>query len=82
VTAIRILIAVLSLIGLGLGWHLTLISAWIAAPVAVALVIWGLDLDWRRKKRVADEKVLSKEREIQIEKRRAMQLKNRSELKS
>ncbi len=81
-TAIRIPIAALSLIGLGLCWHLTLVSAWIAVPVAVALVIWGLDLDWRRKKRVADEKVLIKEREIQVEKRRAMQLKNRSELKN
>lgn len=61
--SIRVLIAVLALIGLTSAWYTDYLPALIAVPAAVALVIWGLDLDWRRKKMLADVKAQMKERD-------------------
>ena len=52
---VRLLIIAAVLAALGYGWHLALVPTWIAALAALSTLIWGFDLDWRRKKRKAEE---------------------------
>ena len=49
VTALRVLVAMLGIAALGIAWYLGEAPAWFAILVSVALVIWGFDLDRRRK---------------------------------
>jgi fatty acid desaturase len=53
---VRLLITAAFLAALGYGWHIALVPTWIAALVALSTLIWGFDLDWRRKKREAEQK--------------------------
>lgn len=59
----RFLIAMMALIILAMTWQADRLPAWIAVSAVVALAIWGLNLDWRRKKKVADARAAHKERE-------------------
>ncbi|MFL0356619.1 hypothetical protein ACI5KX_09060 [Erythrobacter sp. GH1-10] len=72
--ALRIVTAVIALIMVAMTWQASRLPGWIAVPAVAALVIWGLNLDWRRKKRLADVKAANSERD----KRRADEPVNRS----
>jgi fatty acid desaturase len=73
--ALRVLAATLGLLALAAAWYLSHVPTLLAIGTAAALLVWGLDLDWRRKARVARASAQSKERRL----RRAVQQKIRSE---
>jgi hypothetical protein len=58
----KLLLAIIGLIGLALGWYLNEIPTWVTLLAGSALVIWGLNLDWRRKERESNERSRTKER--------------------
>lgn len=60
---LRIVIAIVILVMVAFTWQVGSLPGWIAVPSVAALLIWGLDLDWRRKKRVADARAATRERE-------------------
>lgn len=60
---LRFVTAVIALIMVAITWQIGRLPAWIAIPAVAALLVWGLDLDWRRRKRVADARVATRERE-------------------
>jgi hypothetical protein len=60
---LRIVIASAVLAMVAFTWQLGSLPGWIAVPSAAALLIWGLDLDWRRKKGVADARAATRERD-------------------
>lgn len=60
---LRIGIAVALFVMVAVTWQVGSLPGWIAVPSVAALLIWGLDLDWRRKKRVADARAAMRERD-------------------
>lgn len=78
----RLLITAATLAALGYGWHIARIPTWVALLVALSTLIWGFDLDWRRKKRAAEEKVDETRRQLRRTEREDSERtvrKNRSE---
>lgn len=71
---LRIGIAVALFVMVAVTWQVGSLPGWIAVPSVAALLIWGLDLDWRRKKRVADARAAARERDD----RRAQERRDRS----
>ena len=59
---LRIVTALIALVMVAITWEIGRLPAWIAVPAVAALLVWGLDLDWRRKKRVADARVATRQR--------------------
>ena len=59
----RLLLATTCQIGLALLWYVNYVPTWVAILSAGSLVIWGLNLDWRRNKREADVRMRTKERQ-------------------
>lgn len=57
------LVAVGVFVALAFGWRYGFVPAWILALSLGTLLIWGLNLDWKRKGRDAERKTRTKDRQ-------------------